>query len=219
MSMMSTTSLMKKARAYKARVRAPLIKGPIRRRTQELKFVDLAVSNYACDTAGSVTALNLVAVGDDYNSRDGRQVTIKSVQLRGLILPQDQNTLNTFARVMLVWDNAANGTLATIAQILTAATSNSFPLVDNAHRFTVLMDRSFAVGRNQDTATQAYSNSPNVHTLEFYRKMDSVAQYSGTAANIASVQNGALLLVTIGNSGAGQGANFEAATRVRFTDS
>lgn len=185
----------------------------------ELKYVDVASSAYVCDTTGTVTALNLLAVGDDNNTRDGRQVTIKSVQIRGIVQNVDQATGDSYARIMLVWDNANNsGTIATIAQILTAATSLSFPLIDNAQRFTILSDRTYAIGQISTTATQSFAGSPNVNTCDLYKKINQVTQYSGTTAAIGSIQNGALLLVTLGNNGAGLGATALIATRVRFTD-
>lgn len=202
------------------RNRAPRIKGPVQpARLPELKYVDVAQATYLFDTTGSVTCLNLLAVGDDNTNRDGRQVTIKSVQVRGLIRPVDQLTSETLCRVLLVWDNAVNsGTIATIAQILTAATSCSFPLVDNAQRFTILSDQSYPIGAVTDTATQAREGSPTVHCYEYYRKLNLVTQYSGTTAAIGSIQNGALYLVTIGNNAAGSGGLLQCATRVRFTD-
>lgn len=186
---------------------------------KELKYVDLASATYACDTTGSVTALNLIAVGDDNTNRDGRQVTITSVQVRGIIVPQDAGTVSNKARWLLVWDNAVNsGTIATVADILTAATANSYPLINNANRFTILCDHSYAAGAVDQTATQAIAMSPTVHNVEYYRKIGSVTQYSGTTAAIGSIQNGGLLLVTIGTQAAGAGSNLVAATRVRFAD-
>lgn len=186
---------------------------------KELKYVDLAQATYACDTTGSVTALNLLAVGDDNTSRDGRQVTIKSVQLRGFVTGSDDNTSNNLARVLLVWDNANNsGAIATIAQILSAATSCSYPLVDNANRFTILWDSHYEIGRVSDTATQSFAGSPTIHAVNYYKKINQITQYSGTTAAIGSIQNGALLLVTIGSSAAGTGSAAVLASRVRFTD-
>jgi len=186
---------------------------------KELKYVDVAEASYLCDTVGTVTCLNLLAVGDDNTTRDGRQVTIKSVQIRGIIEPVDTNTLHSYNRVMLVWDNASNsGTIATIAMILAAATSNSFPLVDNANRFTILSDQCFALGSFNNTATQSVAGSPNVYTVDLYKRINQVTQYSGTTAAIGSIQNGALLLVTIGNQAAASAAVAKIATRVRFTD-
>jgi len=226
LSAMSTGALMKKARAYEqakaVRNRVPRVKGAIAAYggRQELKYVDIASAGYAGDTTGSVTALNLLAVGDDNTSRDGRQVCIKSVQIRGSCVPQDSSTQPTMARLLLVWDNAVNsGAIATVAQILSASTSNSFPLIDNANRFTILVDQQFVVGGFGTTATQTYAGSPMIVPVSIYKKLNLVTQYSGTTAAIGSIQNGGLLMVTIGDQAAAAGTAFSLATRVRFTDS
>jgi len=186
---------------------------------QELKYVDTALSNLACDTTGSVTALNLVAVGDDNNTRDGRQVTIKSVQLKGITIPQDSNKANNLERMMLVWDNANNsGALPAVSDILTSATSVAFPKIDNAQRFTVLWDWQRASGALDTTATSSYSLSPGTFAIDYYKKINQVTQYSGTTAAIGSIANGSLLLVTIGNQAAGAADTFYGQSRVRFTD-
>jgi len=222
---MSTGALMKKARAFEAakavRNRAPRIKGAIAPYggRQELKYVDIAATAYAADTTGTVTALNLLAVGDDNTSRDGRQVCIKSVQVRGFVAPIDSSVSNALVRVLIVWDNAVNsGSLPTIAQIMSASNSLSFPLVDNANRFTILVDRAFAIGQVSDTATQAFSNGPGAQVLDIYKKMNAVTQYSGTTAAIGSIQNGGLYMVTIGSAAANACGQVTCATRVRFTD-
>lgn len=204
------------------RNRAPrtvYVKGAIYpRNLPELKYVDVALANYVCDTTGTVTALNLLAIGDDNTSRDGRQVTIKSVQVRGIVKQIDTACGPTLCRVMLVWDNAVNsGTIATIAQILSAASSCSFPLIDNSQRFTILWDHYVALGLSVDTASQA-SNTSIPEAINYYKKLNLTTQYSGTTAAIGSIQNGALYLVTIGDQAAGAGGNFQAVTRVRFTD-
>jgi len=195
------------------------VRGAIRGRgAPELKYVDVAKASYAADTTGTVTPINLLATGDDNTSRDGRQVCFKSVQVRGFLDRADNSISTTKCRVMLVWDNAANGSLATIAQILSASDANSFPLVDNANRFTILVDRSFTIGAVQDTATQAFTVSPGCFDVEIYKKLDCITQYTTTSANISSVQNGAMLLVTIGSSAANAGGLFSLATRMRFVD-
>lgn len=221
MAYKSPIAMMKKRRLAVVPVRrnrAPRIKGAIPK-TNELKYVDLAVAVYPCDSTGSVTALNLIAVGDDNTTRDGRQVTIKSVQLHGSIAPVDDSVSYNKARVLLVWDNAVNsGTIATIAQILTAANGTAFPLIDNANRFTILVDRTFATGKVSNTATQAFAASITTQDVEIYKKVNSCTQYSGTTAAIGSIQNGALLLVTIGSAAPNDGTQLVASTRVRFTD-
>lgn len=186
---------------------------------KELKYVDIAAATYVADTTGTVTALNLIAVGDDNINRDGRQVTMKSVQIRGMCRNFDASSGPTFCRMLLVWDNAVNsGAIATVAQILSAVNSVSFPLIDNANRFTILVDRSYALGNFDTTATQSVAQGMGPFVCEIYKKLNVVTQFSGTTAAIGSIQNGGLLMVTIGNSAAGAGGLFEVATRVRFTD-
>jgi len=214
----STAVLLKRAKAYQSK-RA--VKGSIKARVRskdELKYVDVAAANYVGDTTGSVTLLNGVAIGDDNNNREGRQINIKSVQVRGSCAQIDTSTFSTVVRMLLVWDNATNGTAPTIAQILTAATSASFPLVNNSHRFTILADQQFALGGISTTATQTYAGSPMILPVNIYKRLDEITQYSGTDATSASVQNGGLYMVTIGDNAAGAGAQFNVATRVRFTD-
>lgn len=187
---------------------------------QELKYSDIASTTYAGDTTGSVTALNLLAVGDDNTSRDGRQVCIKSVQLKGFVRPYDQATVTPQkGRLMLVWDNAVNsGSIATIAQILSASTANAFPLVDNANRFTILYDKSFCLAATNDAASSYAIGSPNILDINVYKKINQITQYSGTTAAIGSIQNGGLLMVTVGDKTATNGCTFEIASRIRFTD-
>jgi len=204
------------------RNRAPRIKGAIAPfgGRKELKYVDLVAATYVADTTGTVTALNLIAVGDDNTSRDGRQATIKSVQVRGYIRPVDGITSFGKCRLMLVWDNAVNsGAIATIAQILSASTATTFPLIDNAQRFTVLVDMPLVLGGyDGQTATLTLAATPTIHNIEIYKRINAVTQYSGTTAAIGSIQNGGLLMVTIGDQAAGAGGLFNLATRVRFTD-
>lgn len=191
---------------------------------QELKYVDtdLASGENLYDSTGFAECLNLIAVGDDNTSRDGRQVTIKSVQVKGLIQNFDATTGPSRARTMLVWDNANNSASTSaatlIAAVLTSASPYAFPLVDNQNRFTILWDSNEYIGGINTTATQTYAQTPVGCVIDVYKKINQVTQYSGTTAAIGSIQNGALWLITIGNQSAGAGAVLNGQARVRFTD-
>lgn len=185
----------------------------------ELKYIDVAAASYVMDTTGTVTALNLVAVGDDNTTRDGRQIQIKSCHIRGYVSPVDDITTDGLGRWMLVWDAQPNsGVIATIALILAAATSISGTNLDNRERFTILRDKQFALGKTVNTATQAVSNCPNMYEVNEYVKMDHKSTFSGTTAVIGVVATGALLLVTIGSNAAGACGQLTATSRVRFSD-
>jgi len=186
----------------------------------ELKYNDIASASYQADTTGTVTALNLTAVGDDNTTRDGRQIINKSVHVQGILSPEDRTTNTNLARMLLVWDSQPNsGTIAAITDILTAATSVAPTNLNNRERFRILRDCRYACGINDNTATQAFSNGNNTYMINEYVKLGGVkTTYSGTTAAIGSVATGALLMVTIGNQAAGAAGTFIVTTRLRFTD-
>lgn len=188
---------------------------------QEQKFVDVAAAAYAGDTTGSVTLINGVAQGDDFNNRIGRQTTWKSVSVKGICYSVDNSTNYVAARLLVVWDNSPNsGSAPTITDFLVAATSLSHNNLNNRHRFKVLIDEFVTLGRVNDTATQSFAAGPNVYTINrFVRIPDAVTVFSGTGATVGSIQSGALWMVTIGDQAANLGANFSVTTRCRFTDS
>lgn len=193
--------------------------GAAQRSRPEIKFNDVAAASYACDTTGTVTLLNGVSTGTDYNNRVGRVADYTAVQIRGSLSPQDLSTSTTVARVMVVWDADPNGGTPSITDFLTASTSLAFNNLNNRERFKVLIDEQHAVGAVTNTATQALSLAPSVVSINRYVRIPKVRTvYSGTGATAANIQNGAIWLVTIGDQAAGSGAIFSGAARVRFTD-
>lgn len=202
--------------------------GDYNRSQAEKKFVDVGVATYALDTTGTVTLLNGCADGSTVNTRIGRKTCIKSVQVRGVLLPQDAWASGAqcdpcLARVMLVWDKQANGAAFTIANLLSAATAASFNNLDNRERFVVLMDKHFAFGMwaLSTAAGAAFAAvDKTVAIVNKYKRMpkDAFTIFSGTGATIASINTGALFLVTIGTNAAGNGWNANLVTRVRYTD-
>nr|QXP07659.1 MAG: putative capsid protein [Arizlama virus] len=196
-------------------------RGTYSRSQVEKKYIDIALANYAGDTTGSVTPLNVCNEGTGVSQRIGRKTCLKSVQVRGMIQTTDEIVANNMVRLMLVWDKQVNGVTATIAEILSAATSASFMNLDNRERFVVLWDKHFSLGQVSNTATQAFSSGQTSHVVNKYKKLPpgSFSIYDGTGAGIADINTGALYLVTIGMQAAGAGATCSLATRVRYTDS
>lgn len=186
----------------------------------ELKYTDIANTSYAADTTGSITALNLTAVGDDNTTRDGRQICNRSIHIQGILAPVDDTTNANFARLMLIWDAQPNsGSLPSMTDILVASTSCSNLNLNNRERFTILRDLKFAQGKVDTTASSAFSNGSNTHVVDlFYNLKDVKTTYSGTTATIGSVATGSLLMVTIGSVAAATGGIFGVTTRLRFTD-
>lgn len=198
--------------------RAPRIKGSVAPYggRRELKYVDQPDATYVADTTGSVTLLNGLAIGTDNNTREGRQSTVKSVQIKGFASANSAAITPQKVRMILVWDNAVNsGSNPTISNVLTVVGANAFPLVDNAQRFTILWDKSMILGLRTATAGEQM-----VEEIDYYRKLDSITQYSGTGATAGSIQNGGLFLLTLGSQAASAtlAAAFQLSIRVRFVD-
>lgn len=190
-------------------------------RGPERKVVDTASATYACDTTGSVTFISGCAQGTDFNQCLGRKYNLDTVQLEGIIRPQDANVGATHVRVMLVYDEQPNGAVPAITDILTASTSNAFMNLNNRDRFKVLSDTNVALGAIDNTATQAFAGSPTAEVVNIFRKLNGLPVVRNGAATTAAITNyvtGTLLLVTIGDQAAGVAYDFIGAARCRFYD-
>ena len=151
----------------------------------EKKTIDLATANYACDTTGSVTALNLVATGTDYTDRIGRKILMKSVNLIGTIVPQDTTVSANLSRVMLVYDKQPTGALPVITDILNTSNSLSQINLNNRDRFVILANHLFAGASYNNTATQAVAGSPTTEVVHLYKKLNHEVIFGTVNGNIA----------------------------------
>jgi len=185
----------------------------------EHKFVDVVQNGYVADTAGTITLLNGVAQGLDYNNRIGRKMEFTSVHVKGILLPVDTSTAPAHCRLMVVWDSDSDGTTPTITDILAQSTSTSFANLNNRNRFRTLLNEEYSIGGFSAAATTAYAGAPQVHTIDRYvqlPKLETINQ--GTDATAASIQQGALWMLTIGTNAASNGGFFIVSTRARYTD-
>lgn len=184
----------------------------------ERKVIDLAEATYACDTTGSVTLLDGVATGTDYTDRIGRKIMLKSVQVRGVIGPQDQTVVDHLARVMVVYDKQPTGAAPALATILNAATATSFMNLSSRDRFVVIFDQIVPVAVVSNVATQSLAGSPTTHLVNQYKSLNHEVIFGTTGGTIAGIQSGALWLVTCGSQAATGGSNAVLSCRVRFLD-
>lgn len=200
------------------RMRNPVKRKALSEPGAELKFVDRTEGGVNYNTTTTIALLNGVAVGDDFNTRDGRQIRIKSVRV---ILTKDTQITaggDFHFKIWLVWDNQPNGATPAFTDIFTNnATSLTFPNLNNQKRFTILREKEYIYSA---IATNGSCWQPSNEALSFYHKMDNVTQYLDTGATIASISTGALFLVTAGNVAAAVtgGPTGRMTARVRFTD-
>lgn len=186
----------------------------------EFKSIDENVSAATLDTTGSVTLLNGCARGSDIDEREGREITMKSIQLRGLINANANAAQNQWVRIMIVYDRQTNGAEPAIADIVSPGSLVGMRSLENRKRFKILMDRTITLNANYDGASTVYTASNNHHFIEYYRKLDHPVTFnSGSAGTVSDISTGSLYMVRMGTIASGTGAAAISFTsRVRYQD-
>lgn len=217
-------------------------------RATELKAVDTVATTYSFNTAGAVAAapLNVPVSGAAFYQRIGNKIAMKSLQLRGLIIPSNGNAAavtEQICRVIIYYDRQANGAAPAVSDILlsttsagaTSSQSYDFVNMNNRDRFLILMDEQVltpAVGINGATAastvTQAIDLNGNAggaeqgqFNINRYIKLKGLeAQYKASAGNIGDIAAGAIGVLTIGISDANATSAWvlNMSSRLRYTD-
>lgn len=127
----------------------------------EWKNVDIALGNLAF-TTGLATwvgpnLLNPLGQGTTAQTRIGRKVRVKSIQLRFLWTQLASNSTATMTnpRIMIVYDRNPAGALPAVTDIFTANNILSFLNLNNSDRFLVIYD--------QFLMDEKVRNMPDVH--------------------------------------------------------
>jgi len=190
---------------------------------RELKTIDaleVRINPVTGLAAPTFALLNGVATGDDFNSRDGRQIVIKSIYFRADLQPYG-NTMSygDTVRCMIVQDTQPNGVIFTVGDLFTA-TTNTYGSVamnnlNNRSRFKVLMDKQVSMDPAIYAASVLTGGNPSTKTIKKFIKCHIPVQYSGTGATIASIATNSLYLVVFSDN---QLVDFRSSTRVRFVD-
>lgn len=196
----------------------------------EYKVIDIQVGTIQVNTTGAISLLNGCVQGTDYTQRIGRKIMLKSLYIRGRIqtesatTAQASNTIAQLVRMIIVCDTQPNGTVFAITDLLNTATPESQLNLNNRDRFSVICDKQWVLGPEyySGTATQAYnSSSQQIYPIKKYKKLNIETIFNaGNAGTIADMNSGALYMVWIGSTGAGNftDANAILSSRVRFQD-
>ena len=175
----------------------------------EFKSVDTA-GVIAMNTApGVVVLLNGIARGDDINQRNGREVTMKSIQFTH---QTSGGAADSFCRFLIVYDRQSNGAALTAAMVLNLADVVSPRNLENRKRFKILHDRLYTV----ETA----ANPMSLKCGKFYRRLRHPITFNtGNAGTVADIATGSLYLIALGSNAAGGNASqFSYTCRIRYLD-
>lgn len=182
----------------------------------ELKYLDTLVSAAAAPAASSWslgTLLNGMLRGDDVNNRDGRQIVVKALVFRWVMMLQAGSASGATGRILVVYDRQPNGTAASITDIMAQNSMLSSLNIDNNKRFVVLADvitPNITAG-----AGGQYSCSGKV-----YRKLNLVTNYgTGDTGTISDILGGSIYCYVSQDGGiTGSGPAFTIRARIRFED-
>lgn len=186
--------------------------------SRETGFVDLANAAYALDTTGSVTLIATVAQGASVNQRVGKRIVWKSVQIRGN-MSNNVVATNNDCVFLIVYDKRPTGALPAITDILVSASSAAFNNDANSGRFEIIrrVDKAMS-GNNTAASNLTESSYISVDQYIDLKGRPCAFKAAGTGA-IGDIEQGALYLVTVGNTVAGTAAaTANLAFRTRFLD-
>lgn len=160
---------------------------------EEWKNIDASTSDAAI-VVGGVFLLNGIAPGDGYQNRDGRQITMQSIQLK-FRAESDSTATGTNSRnavrFLLAIDKQSNGAAPAVGDILDLTSVSAIDAMrnlNNRKRFKILMDRRY------EMSTVGPANMVD----EFYLKrtnLQEVTFNAGTAGTVADIVTGSLYIL------------------------
>lgn len=175
----------------------------------EFKSVDTDLAGAGNTTPTAIYLLNGLVPGTGSAQRIGRQVIIKSLELR---FSFSGGAADSFWRYIVVLDKQANGAAPAITDLLVANALYSPKNLTYVRRFTILLDEIGSV------ETQATSES--MKTFEKYKRINYVTEFNaGATGTVTDIATGSLYMFVFGSNAAGGNAfAISGSARLRFTD-
>lgn len=184
----------------------------------ENKFFDTALS-FAIDATGEVPAtgqLALIPQGDTSTTRDGRQATITSIQIRASMVyaPGAGAVATGQSFLYLVLDKQCNGAAAAVTDVFTSATlAGAMFNLDNSDRF-VILKKWVHVWNPPAGATTAFNNV--TQSIEYFKKCNIPMSWSSTAGAITEIRSNNIFLIAGSNAAIDDTIAVGGTCRLRF---
>lgn len=177
----------------------------------EFKVKDTSLSGPVDQTTARYYLLNGTSRGSDIGNRNGRKITVRSVQIN-LGLEANAGGTSQWHRVMLVVDRQPNGVALDVAQVLQTVSPFAVRNLENRKRFNILYDHTFWIlpgGING-----------SLRMIKYYKKMFLDVTYNtNDAGTIGDISTNSLYLIVFGSQPAGATAGASNGIgRIRFTD-
>jgi len=154
----------------------------------EMKFLDTPINltydtTAECSTTGATGNIHIVPQDDTQSGRDGRQIVIKSIQLRGtnIFVPGGSASATTNYFLWLILDSQCNGANPAITDVFTSNVAHSCMLnLANDRRFRIIKKWSWN-GTSTAGVTTAYNSISN--RVSWYKRCNIPITYDATAAS------------------------------------
>lgn len=173
----------------------------------EFKTID-STSSATYGTTPTIFCLNAVALGDDYNNRDGRQIRLKSCAMNMDFIANPAATTDTQLRVVLFIAKSPEGANPGFADVFDTANLYSQRNLTNRKEYVILFDKVITLS----------PESVEKKFFKYYKKMNMKTVFNSTSsATVAAVEaNGLFLYMFSSDSTNPPTVNFT--HRCRFID-
>lgn len=186
----------------------------------ESHFVDSGQVTSVCDTTGAIQLINTIAQGTTVNQCVGKKCLLQSVRIQAFFQPNSAAIYNNVA-AYLVLDRQSNGAaIPAITDILVSANTNDFPNDAKRSRYKILR-RWDSLISGATTATNTPCNEMTAANVNDYIPLKFIMEFntSATTGAQATIEKGAIYVITVGSASAGTtAATFQFYTRTRFTE-
>jgi len=180
----------------------------------ELKYDDGIVSG-AISSTPAIWLLSTIQNGSGSNERIGRRITYFNLEMSWIWRYSANHGGPNHARFTILYDSAPNGAFPSYTDMFVSTAVQTLTNPDTRGRFTVLFDSRCISGVNDPAATgdMAWTNF-NGHKVISLRGKH--AHYIGTTDGIASMEKGAIYMVT--NSYQNNVVAIDFSNRIQFSD-
>lgn len=173
---------------------------------EELKYID-TLHNTSIPTSGTLQLLNGVALGDDNNEREGKEISLTSIQFRAQFYSVTGQLTTSVIRMLIFYDMQANGAAPTAATLLDNTVITSLWLApynrEYQKRYKILYDKIIQLTPQVVLNTTAGDTTTVLAVEKYVRKkirLGRTVKYIGDTAAITSIATNSLYLLLISDA-------------------